>query len=321
MKAAVRRASLFVVMTASTVSADTYPSKPITVIVPYAAGGSTDAAMRLVAEKMKVTLKVPVIIENKPGAGSTVGAATTARAPKDGYTLGVITQSTAAIAPHLYEKVDYTLDSFAPISQITRVPLMVMVRKGLPVTTPREFVDYIIANKPAAYGTPGAGTVPHLLGMEIGRTLKVEFTHVPYRGNAPAVSDLLSGSLDIMLDALGPLTLAQHKAGLLRVIGVFGEERLGGFPNIPTFKESGFPSFVGESYTGIVAPAGTPATVIKQVNEAVRMALADPDIAKKLLEAGTPAQSSTPEEFDARMRRDYQSYGNVMKAAELPKLQ
>lgn len=124
-----------------------------------------------------------------------------------------------------------------------------------------------------------------------------------------------------MLDALGPLTLAQHKAGLLRVVGVFGEERLSGFPDIPTFKESGFPNFVGESYTGIVAPAGTPASVIGLINEAVRSALADPDIAKRLLEAGTPAQSSTPEEFDARMRKDYGVYGNLMKAAELPKLQ
>lgn len=321
MKIAVGLASLCLLAGVSSALADTYPSKPITVIVPYAAGGSTDAAMRLVAEKMKSSLKVPVIIENKPGAGSTVGAATTARAPKDGYTLGVITQSTAAIAPHLYEKVDYTLDSFAPISQITRVPLMVMVRKGLPVKSPQEFVDYIIANKPVAYGTPGAGTVPHLLGMEISRALKVEFTHVPYRGNAPAVNDLLGGSLDVILDALGPLTLAQHKAGLLRVIGVFGEERLSGFPDIPTFKESGFPNFVGESYTGIVAPAGTPASVVGLINEAVRAALADPDVAKKLLEAGTPAQSSTPGEFDARMRKDYQSYGSLMKTAELPKLQ
>lgn len=305
---------------ASVATADTYPSKPITVILPYAAGGSTDASIRLIINKMKDSLKSPIIVENKPGAGTTVGAAAAARAPKDGYTLFVITQSTAAIAPHLYTKVDYTLDSFAPISQTTRVPVIAAVKKGLPASNPKELVEYIKA-KQLSYGTPGAGTIAHLLGLMISQKLNVEFTHVPYRGSAPAVNDLVGGSIDALIDAIGPAVVSQHEAGLMRVIGVFGDTRFEGFPNAPTFKESGFPDIVGESYTGIVAPAGTPAPIISKLNEAIRMALADPEIAKKLLEAGTPAQGSTPEEFGTRMKKDQEIWGKIVKAADMPKVE
>lgn len=304
----------------SAASADTYPSKPITVILPYAAGGSTDASIRLIINKMKDFLKAPIIVENKPGAGTTVGAAAAARAPKDGYTLFVITQSTAAIAPHLYSKVDYTLDSFAPISQTTRVPVIAAVRKGLSATNPKELVDYIKAKQPS-YGTPGAGTIAHLLGLMISQKLNVEFTHVPYRGGGPAVNDLIGGSIDVLIDAIGPTVVSQHEAGLLRVIGVFGDTRFEGFPDAPTFKESGFPDIVGESYTGIVAPAGTPAPIVSKLNEAIRMAVADPEVAKKLLEAGTPAQGSTPEEFGARMQKDQEIWGKIVKAANMPKVE
>jgi tripartite-type tricarboxylate transporter receptor subunit TctC len=305
---------------ASAASAETYPSKPITVILPYAAGGSTDAAIRLIVDKMKDVLKGPIIIENKPGAGTTIGAAAAARAPKDGHTLFVITQSTAAIAPHLYAKVDYTLDSFAPISQTTRVPVIAAVKKSLAVTNPKELLDYV-KSKSASYGTPGAGTIAHLLGLAIAQTLKVEFTHVPYRGGGPAVNDLIGGNIDILIDAIGPTVASQHQAGLLRVVGVFGESRFEGFPDAPTFKESGFPDIVAESYTGLVAPAGTTPAVVARLNEAVRSALADPDVAKKLLDAGTPAQGSTPEAFGARMRQDHEIWGKVVKAAALPKIE
>lgn len=304
----------------SVASADTYPSKPITVILPYAAGGSTDASIRLIVDKMKDHLKNPVIIENKPGAGTTVGAGAAARAPKDGYTLFVITQSTAAIAPHLYAKVDYTLDSFTPISQTTRVPVIAAVKKGLPANNPKELVDYIKTKQPS-YGTPGAGTIAHLLGLMIAQDLKVDFTHVPYRGGGPAVNDLIGGNIDMLFDAIGPTVVSQHQAGLLRVIGVFGDTRFEGFPDAPTFKESGFPNIVGESYTGIVAPAGTPPAIVSKLNEAIRKAVADPDVAKKLLDAGTPGQGSTSEEFGARMRKDYEIWGKVAKAAALPKIE
>jgi tripartite-type tricarboxylate transporter receptor subunit TctC len=304
----------------SAASAETFPSKPITVILPYAAGGSTDAAIRLIVDRMKDVLKGPIIVENKPGAGTTIGAAAAARAPKDGHTLFVITQSTAAIAPHLYTKVDYTLDSFAPISQTTRVPVIAAVKKSLAVTNPKELLDYV-RSKPASYGTPGAGTIAHLLGLAIAQTLKVEFTHVPYRGGGPAVNDLIGGNIDILIDAIGPTVASQHQAGLLRVVGVFGESRFEGFPDAPTFKESGFPDIVAESYTGLVAPAGTAPAIVARLNEAVSSALADPEIVKKLLDAGTPAQGSTPEEFGARMRRDHEIWGKVVKAAALPKIE
>jgi len=301
-------------------SADTYPNKPITVILPYAAGGSTDASIRLIVDKMKDFVKGPIIVENKPGAGTTVGAAMAARAPKDGYTLFVITQSTAAIAPHLYSKVDYTLDSFAPISQTTRVPVIAAVKKGLAVNNPKELIDYIKTKHPS-YGTPGAGTIAHLLGLMISQDLKVDFTHVPYRGGGPAVNDLIGGNIDMLFDAIGPTVVSQHEAGLLRVIGVFGDTRFEGFPNAPTFKESGYPEIVGESYTGLVAPAGTPPAIISKLNDAARKALADPELAKKLLEAGTPGQSSTPDEFGARMRKDNEIWGKIVKAAALPKVE
>jgi tripartite-type tricarboxylate transporter receptor subunit TctC len=320
MKRAVTALLFGLLASGSTASADTYPSKPITVILPYAAGGSTDAAIRLIIDKMKDFVKGSIIVENKPGAGTTVGAAAAARAPKDGYTLFVITQSTAAIAPHLYAKVDYTLDSFAPISQTTRVPVIAAVKKGLPVTNPKELVEYIKSKQPS-YGTPGAGTIAHLLGLMIAQNLKVEFTHVPYRGGGPAVNDLIGGNIDMLFDAIGPTVVSQHEAGLLRVVGVFGESRFEGFPNAATFKESGFPNIVGESYTGIVAPAGTPAAIVSKLNDAIRKALADPDVTRKLLEAGTPAQGSTPEEFGARMTSDYELWGKVAKAAALPKVE
>lgn len=304
----------------SVASADTYPSKNITVIVPYAAGGSTDSAIRLVVDKMKNFLKVPVIIENRPGAGTTVAAAAAARAPKDGYTLAAISQSTAAIAPYLYSKVDYNLDSYAPISLVTRVPVMIAVKKDLPVANLKELVEYIKAKQPA-YGTPGAGTIAHLLGLIINQNLKTDLTHVPYRGGAPLLNDLVGGSLDVLIDSIGPATVSAHHAGLIRVIGAFGETRFVGFPDAPTFKEIGYPDIVGETYIGLVAPAGTPPSVVKKINEAVHFALADPEVQKKLLDAGTPAQPSTPEEFDARMRKDNAFYGKLIKEAALPKVE
>jgi tripartite-type tricarboxylate transporter receptor subunit TctC len=135
------------------------------------------------------------------------------------------------------------------------------------------------------------------------------------------VNDLIGGSIDVLIDAIGPTVVSQHEAGLLRVIGVFGDTRFEGFPNAPTFKESGFPDIVGESYTGIVAPAGTPAPIIAKLNEAIRLAVADPEVAKKLLEAGTPAQGSTPEEFGTRMKKDQEIWGKIVKAADMPKVE
>lgn len=296
-----------------TASAQTYPSKPVTISVGYAAGGTVDIAARIIGEKLASSLGQRFLIDNKPGASGMIAADQVARAAPDGYTIGMITTSQLGTNPHLFSKIPYKAENFKPIGMAVKAPIALAIAPNLPVKTISEFQAYAKANgSKMTYGSFGLGTNAQLVTEVMKSMLGIDMKHAPYAQGNMARTDLSAGTIDALVDSIAAVS-PMNKAGQLRIIGSFYPERIESFPDIPTFRESGFPDLVAYTWLGFVAPAGTPDTVIQKLNAEIKLALADPTVASKLINAGFLPSPSSPDEMAREIKSDYDRWGPVIK--------
>jgi len=317
LRSPVRRAllALALPLVAGTAFAQAWPAKPITLIVPFPPGGPTDVASRIVAQKMSVTLKQNIVIDNRSGASGTVGAATAARAAPDGYTFVMLATPTL-LASHLYGPTGYDIfKNFTPVGSVYDLPIVLVVNpKSLPDV---NGVQDLIAKAKAEggklnYTTAGAGSFGHLTTEQLKTIGKFDMQHVPYRGSAPAVTDLIGGQVPAMFsDLVG--VLPHIKAGKLRAIAVGSGKRVSLLPDVKTVAEQGFPGFDATSWGGLLAPAGTPKEVIDRMSAELKTALADKQVQEKLESVGSFAAYRTPAQTGARMHEDFERWGKVIR--------
>ena len=294
-----------------------YPSKPIRWIVPFPPGGSTDLLARVVGAKLTEEWGQQVVVENRGGAGGTLGAAEAAKAAPDGYTLlmGAIHHT---IAQSAYPKLSYDFGKdFAPISVVAIVPNVVVVNAQMPVTTARELITHAKANPgKLSYASAGMGTAHHLIGELFSQLAGVNILHVPYKGSGPAVTDLIGGQVQMMFDTVPP-SLPHIKSGKLRPLAVTTAKRSAALPDVPTLSEAALPGFEVTTWFGALAPAKTPPEIVTRLNGAIVKILAMPDVQKRLLEAGAEPVGSTAEEMAARIRREIEGYGKIVRQANI----
>lgn len=296
-----------------------YPSQPIKLIVPFAPGGSTDLAARLVAEYAARELGQPVVVDNRAGAGGSLGTEIVAKAKADGYTLGMATVSTHAANPAIYAKrLKYDpVRDFAPIVNIATTPSVFMVSPKNLASDMRQFVALARANPGRySYATPGAGSLGHANMEYFAALADIKLLHVPYKGAGPAMNDALSGLVDVISDNL-PTALPHIRAGRLKALAVTAERRSPALPDVPTYAELGFAQMGTGGWFGLVAPAGTPAPIVTQLNAAVRKAMANPAFMKKLDEIGATTAAGTPAEFGKQIRDTAARYQNMVKIARI----
>ncbi|MDH7799457.1 MULTISPECIES: tripartite tricarboxylate transporter substrate binding protein [unclassified Beijerinckia] len=303
---------------ASPAVADSYPSRPIKIVVPFAAGGGNDVLARLIAQQLSERLKQGVVIENRPGAGTQIGAEVVARAEPDGYTLLSTSMTTYVLNPFLYKKLSYDpLKDFAPISLTGNFDLMLVAHPSFPAGSLEQFVALAKA-KPGdlSYASAGPGS-PHQLAMELlMRRADLSMVHVAYRGAAPALQDVLAGHVPIMM--LDVATAREPvKAGLLKAFGAASLTRFADFPDLPTIAEQGFPGYQASAWQGIVAPAKTPPEIVEKLGKEIGAALADAQVREKLRAAGIEPIASTPAEFTAFMTSETAKWADVIKAAKI----
>jgi tripartite-type tricarboxylate transporter receptor subunit TctC len=294
---------------------DGYPSRPIRLVLPYAVGGSADTLARALAEQMRASLGQPVVVDSRPGANSMLGAELVAQAPKDGYTLLYLGWPTISTNLVTYKDVRYRLEDFQPITTFYRSPVSLTVRKDLPVHNLKELIEHARRQGGLNFGTSGAGSSPHLLMERLKQATGVAFQHVPYKGEGPAVQDVLGGHLPVFAGSIA--TPLQHvRSGALKVVATSLPERLPAFPEVGTFREAGFAEHVFTYWHGIAAPAGTPRPVIDKVHAAVVAAMASRAVRNVLGPDQIPTLLS-PEAFTALIRKDIETWAPVIRANNL----
>ena len=293
-----------------------YPSKPVTIVVPFAAGGTTDILARVIGQALTKELGQPVIVDNRAGAGGNIGAALAAKAPADGYTLFMGTVGTHAINQSLYKKLPFDpIKDFAPLTRVAMVPNLLVVNPGKPYKNVKELIAYAQANPGKVnFGSSGSGSSIHLSGELFKSLAKVDMVHVPYRGSAPAVTDLLGGQIDIMFDNM-PSAIQHVRSGKLRPLAVTTAKRSPELPDVPTIAEAGVPGYEATSWFGMFAPAATPATIVATLNGALVKVLADPEVKKKLAEQGAEPYAEKPEQFAEFIRSESAKWSQVVKAS------
>jgi tripartite-type tricarboxylate transporter receptor subunit TctC len=298
--------------------AETYPTKTITMIVPFAAGGPTDTVARLVAQSMGNKLKQQIIIENVGGAGGTIAATRVSKAAPDGYTL-LLHHIGHSTAPSLYRKLPYNaIDSFEPVGLVTDVPMTIVARKDFPARDFKEFLAYIKANKDKiTYANAGVGSASHLCGMLFMTAIGTDLTTVPYKGTGPAMNDLLGGQVDFMCDQTTNTT-SQIKSGKVKVYGVTTKSRLPNMPEVPTLNEAGLPGFEVAVWHALYAPKGTPKPVIDTLASALQTALKDPNVKQRFADLGTepvPDAKAHPEALRAYLKSEIERWSPIIKKA------
>ena len=307
--------SLFTGATAP-VHAQAWPQKPIKIIVTFAPGGSSDIVARLLQPGLQEKLGQPVIVENKPGAGSTIGANEVAKAPADGYTLLLSNTAPMSISPFMLDKTPYDpIKSFTHVAFIGSVPNVFVVHPSVPAKTMPELVSWIKAQTtPVNYGSGGVGSIGHIVGEMFKLQFGLKMEHVPYKGSAPMHNDLLGGTLQFAVD-----TLTQNvpfmKEGKLVGLSVTSRKRMALTPNVPTVIEAGFPKLVAENFLGISAPAGVPKAVVDQVHKALNEVVARPDVVKRLEDLGIATHAMTQAEFSDFVAKQVAEWGPVVSAS------
>jgi tripartite-type tricarboxylate transporter receptor subunit TctC len=315
---------LFVAAAVSLVSpnavlAENYPSRPITIVVPFSVGGGGDINTRIVAEGMRTALGQPVVIENVTGAGGSIGTGRVARAQPDGYTL-ISGQWATHVANAILYKLDYDVATdFEPIGLLVRAPMLVLGRKDLPPSDLMGLVAWLKANpRKANAGTSGNGSIEHVSALLFQKATGTSFESIPYRGGGPAIQDVIGGQLDIIFSSLSTAQ-AHLRAGTLKVFAVMSDARLASLPDVPTVDEAGVPGVYFSSWTALYAPKGTPREVIATLNRAMVAALADPQLRKRFLDPAMIAsvEQQTPEGLRALQRSDIEKWWPILKAAGL----
>ena len=307
-------ATLLLAALSATAQAQTWPSKPIRYIVPFAAGGTTDILARTIAEKLSIALGQPVVVENKPGAGGGVGAAETAKAPPDGYTVMGGTISTHAINATLYSNLPYDpVKDFVAITLIARVPNMLVINNDIPAKDVAELIKLMKASPGKwNFASSGNGTSQHLSGELFKRMAGVDMQHIPYKGSPPALSDVMGGQVSMTFDNITTAwTLA--KGGKLRALAVTTAKRSPIAPDVPTLGESGLPGYEIGSWQGVFAPAGMPPDIVKRLNAEIVKIINLPDVQKKLLDLGAEPVANSSEEFTAFVKVEVVKWGEVVK--------
>jgi tripartite-type tricarboxylate transporter receptor subunit TctC len=307
---------LFLSLLPSEAAAQAYPSKPIRFVVPYPPGGPLDTVARLTAQKVSESVKQPVIVDNKPGAGGNIGADIVAKSPADGYTILMGAVATHAINPSLYASIPYdAVRDFAPVTQLASTPNILIVNPSVPASNVREFIAYAKANPGKLnFGSGSTGSAGHLAGELFKALAGVEMTHVPYKGAAPAMQDLVAGQIQLMFDNLAS-ALGQVRAGKVKGLAVTTAKRTSLAPELPTIAESGLPGFDISTWFGIFVPAGTRRDVVERLHAEFTRALASPDVREKIVNLGAEPVGNRPEEFAAYIAREADKYARVIKAS------
>jgi tripartite-type tricarboxylate transporter receptor subunit TctC len=297
-------------------AAQNYPTRPIHLIVPYPPGGPTDVVARILANSLGAKLGQTIVVDNRPGgAAGTVGAHVVVSADPDGYTLLLNQAGSLTISPSLY-KLDYDpLKAFAPIGIVASSPEILVVNPSVPAKSVPEFIAYAKKNPGKInFGTPGAGTLPHLLGAQLQLAAGIKIISVPYRGAGPAVIDLLGGQMQMMIDSTSVL-LAHIQSGKVRALAVTSEKRIPQLPNLPTFAESGYPQLTENLWTGLLAPAGTPTPIIQRISSALDEALKTPEVEKAYQKLDVNAQMITPAALASYMAKETHKWADVISKA------
>ena len=291
-----------------------YPARPIHIVAPFEAGGATDIMARIMAQKLTESLGQPVIIDNRPGAGGGIGAAAVAKSPADGYTILFGNLAPNAINPSVYTKLQYDAEKdFAPISVVARVPLVLVTPSSSPAGSVRELIA-LAKSAPGNlnFGSPGVGSVAHVVGEMFNTMAGTRLVHVPYKGGAPAVQATLSAEVAMMF-ATGISSIPHIKSGKLRALGITSAERSPVAPDIPTIAESGLPGFEVDVWFGLLAPAATPRAIVERLAHEVRRALDAPDVRAKFAELSAVPSPTTPDQFAAIIRADIAKWAKVVK--------
>jgi len=302
------------------VRAETYPSRPISIVVPYPAGGVTDSLVRLLAERMRTLLGQPIVTENMGGASGTIGAARVARADSDGYTL-LLGNSEAFVATPATMSLSYDPSAdFAPVALLPSYPFLLVTTNDVPAKTLKEMVAWIKANPDKVLqGTVGTGTAQHLCGLSLQNTIGAKWRFVPYRGGAPAMQDMLAGQINFMCTATGSF-LPLVRAGQIRAYAVTAKTRMETAPEIPPVDEAGLPGFYVSIWNALWVPKGTPPAIVAKLNAAANAAMADPGFHKQIVEMGLDMPASdqrTPAALDAVRKADIAKWWPIIKAAGL----
>ena len=308
--------ALAAISTHGPASAQSYPQKPVRIVVGVPAGGTTDVVARLLGHKLGELLGQQVVIENRGGAGGNIGAELVAKAPPDGYTLFLATIGTMAINPSLYSKMPFdTLRDFAAISQLTSMPQLLVVHPSVPVKTVKELIAYA-KSRPGqlTFASGGGGTAIHLAGELFKTMAGVEMVHVAYKGGGPAMTELIGGQVSLMFDQI--LTALPHvQSGKLRGLAVTTGKRSPAAPQIPTIAEAALPGYAVTTWHGLLAPAGTPREIVNRLSSEAAKALQNPDIRDRFAAQGVDPVSSTPEQFSALMKSELEKWRKVIAAS------
>ena len=300
--------------------ADTYPSRPITIIVPFAAGGATDVLARILAERMRVSLGQPLLVEDVTGAAGSIGVTRAVRSLPDGYTLSVGTLTTHVLIGALYQLPYNLLTDLSPIAEIGSEPLLICIRNSLPAKNLPEFIAWLKENPDKANaGIPGVGSTGNFAGLAFQKATGTKFQFISYRGDGPAVQDLVAGNIDLMIEPSSN-SVAQVQAGTIRVLAVPAKTRHPGLPDVPTTDEAGLPGFYVSIWFGIWAPKDTPPDILAKLNAATVEALADPDVRAKLGKLGqqvAPRDQQTPEALAAYQKAEAEKWWPIIKAANI----
>ena len=300
---------------AGAADAPSFPTRPLRIIVGFAAGGSTDIIARLVAQSLSEALRQPVIVENRTGANGSIAAETTAKAPPDGYTM-LLAANGLTINPSLYRKLAYNpVTDFAPITQVAFIPNVLVVHPSLPVKTVREFIAFARA-RPAqlTHGSSGTGSPGHLAGEVFKIMTQVQFVHVPYKSSAQALIDLLGGHLQLAFPTTF-VAMPHIKSGRLRALGVTSRLRSKSLPAMPTIDEAGVPGYEVVGFYGMLAPAGVPKEIIGQLNSEITKALRAPGLQERLVQDGAEPVGSTAEEFRTYIEADVRKWAKIIETA------
>ncbi|MFM9883349.1 MAG: Bug family tripartite tricarboxylate transporter substrate binding protein [Burkholderiales bacterium] len=296
--------------------AQTYPVKPVRLIVPAPPGSVTDVRARWIVEKLAPTFGQPIIVENRGGAGGVIGTEAVAKSAPDGYTILLAHQGTHAINPHIYARPGYdALTDFAPITRLVLNPLVLAVHPDLPVKSVAELIK-LARDKPGQlfFGSPGNGTPPHLAGELFKRMADIDVAHVPFKGGAQAQAELIAGRIAFTVEGVA-IQLQQVKAGRLRALAVTGAERVSALPDTPTIAEAGVPGYEYQAWTGIVAPAGTPRAIVDKLQGDIARALHTPETREWLTSQGAVPGGESPEAFATFIKAEHAKWGKVVREA------
>mgnify|MGYP000184428532 FL=1 len=302
----------------SVAHAQSYPSKPIRLIVPFPPGGGNDVIARVIAQKLTERLGQQVVVDNRAGANGIVGLQALMQSPPDGYTLAVGAAGPLAVNPSLYDKLPYDpLKDFSPITNMVNYPLLLVVHPSVPAKTTQDLVNLAKAKpKQLYFASPGSGNSGHLAGELLNSMANVQTVHVPYKGQGPALSDLISGQVQMLYSSI-PSVLPQVKSGQLNALAVGSAKRVPSLPDIPTISESGVPGYEAYSWVGMVAPAKTPKDIVNRLNREIVDILKQKDVSEKLNQQGALPVGDSPEQFAAYIKAEIDKWGAVVRAANI----